>query len=295
MLQLLSNKYDQYMTPVNIRKVERWTIMMALGGFLLHLLLIFLLRNIPNMLPGLAIVSPNYLKAIFTPFSFVLFFEVFMLVVILPRSISVFIGKQFEIMTLITLRSFFHDIAEYDLTKTEIYSFQFLKETGMDIGGALVMFFLTLVFFFILQKKPKSGTSSQDRTKFINLKKSLSVILSVVLLLLSLQSFVMWGINNLHALQTGIESHDPNHVFYQDFFNIMIFVDVLLLIVSLIYSGTYEVIFRNACFIILTILIRIAITAPKPYNIVFALGAMLLGVLTMMLFVLFVRLKKEDI
>jgi hypothetical protein len=42
-------------------------------------------------------------------------------------------------------------------------------------------------------------------------------------------------------------------------------------------------------------LIRIAITAPKPYNIVFALGAMLLGVLTMMLFVLFVRLKKEDI
>ncbi len=283
------------MTPANIRVVERWSIMMALGGFLLHLLFIFLLRNIPNILPELANVSYNYLTAIFTPFSFVLFFEVFMLVVILPRSISVFIGKQYEIMTLITLRSFFHDIAEYDLTKTDIYSFQFLKETGMDIGGALVMFFLTLMFFFILQKKPKTGAGSQDRTRFINLKKSLSIILCGVLVILSLHSFVMWGVNNLHALQTGVSSHDPNHVFYQDFFNIMIFVDVLLLIVSLIYSGTYEVIFRNACFIILTILIRIAITAPKPYNIVFALSAMLLGVLTMMLFVLFLRLKKEDV
>jgi hypothetical protein len=67
----------------------------------------------------------------------------------------------------------------------------------------------------------------------------------------------------------------------------MIFVDVFLLILSFIYSGSYDLIFRNGGFVISTILVRIALTAQKPFNIYFALTAVLFGVLLMALFVFY--------
>jgi hypothetical protein len=76
-------------------------------------------------------------------------------------------------------------------------------------------------------------------------------------------------------------------VFYREFFSVMIFVDVFLLILSFIYSGTYDLIFRNAGFVISTILVRIALTAEKPFSVYFALIALLLGVLLMALFLFY--------
>ena len=59
------------------------------------------------------------------------------------------------------------------------------------------------------------------------------------------------------------------------------------LILSFIYSGTYDVIFRNAGFVISTILVRIALTAEKPFNVYFALTAVFFGVLLLALFVFY--------
>ena len=76
----------------------------------------------------------------------------------------------------------------------------------------------------------------------------------------------------------------------------MIFTDVFLLILSFIYSSTYDLIFRNAGFVISTILIRIALTAEKPFNIYFSLTAVLFGVFLIALFVLFnSRFETKDV
>jgi hypothetical protein len=284
----ISKGYDTLFSEANIKKVERTIINFALFGFILHILLIFIAKHGALGSPLLAQLPTNYLKAIFTPFSIILFYEVLMLVLILPKSISIFIGKQYEIITLITIRSFFHDIAEYDLDKPDIYTFSFLQEIGIDLIGSLLLFFLTVLYYRIFNQTKKVKTSkSSKRTRFVHIKKATSLILTTLLLILSVTSLSSWM---LHLYQASAENGhfpNPNLVFYKDFFSIMIFVDVFLLILSFIYSSAYDLIFRNAGFVISTILVRIALTAEKPFNIYFAISAVLFGVLLVALFVFY--------
>lgn len=270
----------------SVARIERVTIQFALLGFGLHLLLIFLTRQGLFGHEVLLHLSTNYLKAIYTPFSIILFYEVLMLVLILPKSIATFIGKQYEIITLITIRSFFHDIASYDLDEPEIYTFRFLGEVSLDLVGALLLFFMTTLYYRIFAKTRKSNMDpSPKRARIIHVKKAAALILSVLLVVLSIASLTGW-IGEVY--QAGVEQSEfpnPNGVFYTDFFTVMIFVDVFLLILSFIYSGTYDLIFRNAGFVVSTILVRIALAAEKPFTIYFSLTAVLFGVLLMSLFV----------
>ena len=64
----------------------------------------------------------------------------------------------------------------------------------------------------------------------------------------------------------------------------MIFTDVLILILSLVVSGQYENVFRNAAFVVSIILIRFALTAGYPYGAPLALLAMIFAILTLLVF-----------
>jgi hypothetical protein len=86
------------------------------------------------------------------------------------------------------------------------------------------------------------------------------------------------------ALQTGKNFPNANAVFYSDFFSIMIFVDVLLLIISFTYHFSFFTIFRNASFIITTILIRMSLTIEKPMNYIIILIGFLFSIFTFYLF-----------
>ncbi len=280
--------YDNLFKEQHIRNIERTVINGALVGFVLHLLLIFLSKHILLGAPALAQLPSSYLKAIYTPFSIILFYEVLMLVVILPKSIVIFIGKQYEIITLIVIRSFFHDIADYDLDKPNIYTFDFLKDISLDLIGALLMFFFTTLYYRLFAKtKKKQSNPSSKRTRFILIKKTATIVLSCLLLVLSVVSFTNWAEQLYHVAMDGLHPSDPNGVFYKDFFSVMIFVDVFLLILSFIYSCSYDLIFRNGGFVISTILARIALTADKPFNIYFALTSVLFGVSLMALFIFY--------
>lgn len=287
-LARLSGWFDRLADEKTIARLERATIGFALAGFSLHLLLIFLTRQGVFGPETLLHLPTSYLKAIYTPFSLILFYEVLTLVLILPKSIATFIGKQYEIVTLITIRSFFHDIADYNLDEPEIYTFSFLGEVGLDLIGALLLFFLTTLYYRIFTKTRKSQADpSSKRTRIIHVKKTAALVLSLLLLVLSVVS--LWGwLGDVY--QAGLDHRafpNPNGVFYTDFFTVMIFVDVFLLILSFVYSGTYDLIFRNAGFVVSTILVRIALAAEKPFSIYFALTAVGFGVLLMALFVFY--------
>jgi hypothetical protein len=64
----------------------------------------------------------------------------------------------------------------------------------------------------------------------------------------------------------------------------MIFTDVLILILSLVVSGLYELVFRNAAFVVSTILIRLSLTEGYPFGAPLALMAMVFGILTLLVF-----------
>jgi hypothetical protein len=255
------NYFDTYFSSINVRKIELIILRVAVFSFLLHLLLIFLGNNFlffENF-------QHSYLKAIYTPFSFILLYEVFLLVIIIPKSISEFVGKQFEVITLITLRSFFHDIAELDLKNSiNIFNTDFIN-LMYDLCAALVMLGLTILYYKIYQNNGKTDIVN-ELNNFINIKKMVSLGMIVILLLLSISSFYNWGYEMLIALQTDKNFPNSNAVFYSDFFSIMIFVDVLLLIISFTYHFSFFTIFRNASFIITTILIRMSLTIEKPMN-----------------------------
>jgi hypothetical protein len=275
----LGNYFDTYFNSTNTRKIELILLRIAVLSFLLHLLLIFLGNNFLFF----EHFQHSYLKAIYTPFSFILFYEVFLLIIIIPKSISEFIGKQFEVITLITLRSFFHDIAELDLRESfTIYNPDFIS-LMYDLCAALLMLGLTILYYKIYQNNGKSDVINQ-LNNFINIKKMVSLGMILILLLLSISSFYNWGSDMLLAIQTGVNFPNSNAVFYSDFFSIMIFVDVLLLIISFTYHFSFFTIFRNASFIITTILIRMSLTIEKPMNYILILIGFLFSIFSFYLF-----------
>ena len=279
LLHKSGNYFDIYFNAKNVRRVELLILRFAVLAFLIHLFIIFLGNNFLYFKS----LEHSYLKAIYTPFSFILFYEVFLLVIIIPKSISEFIGKQFEVITLITLRSFFHDIAELDLKNLiDINNPEFISLL-YDLIASLIMLSLTILYYKIYQNNRKSEIVN-ELNNFINIKKLVSLSMIIILLVLSVSSLYLWGTEMLEALKLNKDYPNPNTVFYADFFSIMIFVDVLLLIISFIYHFSFFTIFRNASFIITTILIRMSLTTEKPMNYIIILIGFLFSIVSFYLY-----------
>jgi len=279
LLQYSGNYFDKHFNAKNVRSVELLILRVAVFAFLFHLIIIFLGNNFIYFKN----LQHSYLKAIYTPFSFILFYEVFLLVIIIPKSISEFIGKQFEVITLITLRSFFHDIADLDLKNSiNINNPEFISLL-YDLIASLIMLSLTILYYKIYQNNRKSEIV-KELNNFINIKKLVSLSMILILFLLSISSFFVWGKDMLGALALKQDYPNPNTVFYADFFSIMIFVDVLLLIISFIYHFSFFTIFRNASFIITTILIRMSLTIEKPMNYIIILIGFLFSIISFYLY-----------
>ena len=279
LLQKSGNYFDKYFNAKNVRKVELLILRAAVFAFLFHLFIIFLGNNFLYFKN----LQHSYLKAIYTPFSFILFYEVFLLVIIIPKSISEFVGKQFEVITLITLRGFFHDIADLDLKNfININNPEFISLL-YDLLASLIMLSLTILYYKIYQNNRKSEVVN-ELNNFINIKKLVSLSMIIILLVLSVSSLYLWGTEMLEALKLNKDYPNPNTVFYADFFSIMIFVDVLLLIISFIYHFSFFTIFRNASFIITTILIRMSLTTEKPMNYIIILIGFLFSIVSFYLY-----------
>src|SRR5260370_17210108 len=86
-------------------------IKVSIAGFVAHLALVFLSRWLSHPPLIITVVGRNYLSAIATPFSFILFYEVLTLIAALPASTTRSIANQFEIVSLIFIRDVFKDIA----------------------------------------------------------------------------------------------------------------------------------------------------------------------------------------
>ena len=186
-------------------------------------------------------------------------------------------------ITLITLRSFFHDIADLDLKNSiNINNPEFISLL-YDLIASLLMLSLTILYYKIYQNNRKTEIVN-ELNNFINIKKLVSLSMIFILFILSISGFFVWGTEMLDALKLKQNYPNPNTVFYADFFSIMIFVDVLLLIISFIYHFSFFTIFRNASFIITTILIRLSLTIEKPMNYIIILIGFLFSIISFYLY-----------
>jgi len=273
----LAGVFTRLVTPKNVRAFEVLIIRLAVLFFVAHLALILIFNNVPSLYRG---VSFNYLKAIYTPFSFILAYEVFLLVIILPESMTQFIGKQFEIITLITLRSFFHDIADVHMHSPLTVSDPAVISLGYDLIASLIMFGLTITFHR-LHHRHHDHDSKEPLKRFIDLKKAMSLCLLIILAITSFYNVQSWLYHAISALVNRSEFPNPNAFFYLDFFNVMIYVDVLLLITSFLYDSSFYTVTRNASFIISTVLLRLSLSMERPTNHIIIISAFAFSIAVM--------------
>ncbi len=166
--------YNSVLSETVKNKVERLILIVAIVSFFAHLITIFLVKNQFIIIPEELNFFDSPIAAIYTPFSFILIYEVYLLIFYLPRSITTYIGKQYEIITLIVIRRIFKDLANIELNsdwfdiKNDLYF-------TYDIITALVLFFMIYLFSLERQKlqvsnKIKASAPAQIE-QFIAIKK----------------------------------------------------------------------------------------------------------------------------
>ena len=265
--------------------LDTCVVSLAAAGFLSHLLLVAVVNMLPEfpqtIFEGL---DRSLLHAVYTPFSIILFYEVILLVFALADSHTGEVAKQYQIVSLIVVRRVFKDIGSFESFEHWLTETEAVKAVLTDMGGAVLMFVLVTIFTLLRRTIPKVAIQ-RDLVGFIELKKAVAVLLLVVLSGLALLNLAVW-LRVLPVSLLGL-TQIPENVdlfFFPLFFEFMIFTDVFILIVSLAYYDRYEYVFRNAGFVISTVLLRVSLSTPKPYDIGVALIAMVYGVSVLAVF-----------
>ncbi len=281
----INRAFDYLLSDEAKEKGEKLILSISIISYLVHLSLILLANY------GVLYIESKFFKnpiaAIYTPFSFILVYEVYLLIFFLPKSISFYIAKQYEIITLIVIRRIFKDIANLELTSQWFQSQSDLQFT-YDVLTSLILFFIIYLFYQNIQKspqRPEETTQAQKRKKkvFIYLKKTIAVVLVPLLIILAIYSFSNWVIASVSDYQNGILAFKGiNNIFFDEFFTVLVVVDVLLLLSSFFYSDEFHKIIRNSGFIIATILIKISFSTDGIVNNALIVGAVLFSFLILL-------------
>ena len=263
-----------------IKRVEKYILYLASVGFVIHLSLIFL--NNYNLV-DLSIINSNLLSnpisALYTPFSFILVYEAFLLIYYIPRSFTTAVGKQYEIISLIVIRKIFGDIPLIDLKANWIENSNNLQLI-YDLSGILIIFFLIYLFRKTKDNLPvKSVSEKLDR--FIASKKLVSVILLPILVVICLISLFSWY-NGVFI--TNSFDENLNYLFFNEFFTLLILVDVFILLLSFQYTERYSQLIRNTGFIISTILLRLSFAVSGLTSILLIISGIVFGLLILLIY-----------
>jgi hypothetical protein len=284
----LAHIHDHLYSDTSKAALKRVVVQVSVAGFAAHLALIFLARWLATPPAWIAAAGTNYLAAVSTPFNCILFYEVLTLIAALPASTTRSIANQFEIVSLIFIRDAFKDIAEANEPRWILHHLNQVLPLGYDMWGGLAMFLLATVFQQVALRQvrmPRTAALTAGREKFIAQKKIVAIGLTILLIALAIYHVWRFVFENWNTVVRGHGAFvQTSSYFYNDLFTVMIFTDVLMLILSLVVSGRYEMVFRNAAFVVSIILIRFSLTEPHPFGTVTALLAMSFAILTLLIF-----------
>ena len=260
--------YNSILSEAVKNKVERVILIVSIISFLAHLITIYLVNNQLITIPEGLNLFESPIAAIYTPFSFILIYEVYLLIFYLPRSITTYIGKQYEIITLIVIRRIFKDLANLELN-SDWFDIKNDLNFTYDIITALLLFFMIYLFSLERQKlqTPNNSKSLEPLQieQFIAIKKSMASILVPIFIGIGLLTFGTWIFQHTPE-NLSLALKDINSIFFDEFFAILIIVDVFLLLFSFFYTDQFHKVIRNSGFIISTILIRLSFSVDGLLN-----------------------------
>ena len=290
--KIFNSLFTKFLSEKTKEKSEKIIIYIAIISFVFHLLLIALADLKWIQFDDFTGLLKNPMAAIYTPFSFILLYEAYLLVYYLPKSTTKYIGKQYEIITLIIIRRIFKDLYKLEFTNN-----WFSKNDNvlflLDVVAVLILFYLIYIFYKIVEVKEKQKISIEVGN-FINLKKIIATILVPVFLVLAIYNFSFWMFENFFLVhQTNVSIKNINKIFFDEFFTILILIDVLLLLFSFLHTDKFNQVIRNSGFIISTILIKLTFNIEGILNTVITVIAVLLGVLILYIYNKYEKLEKR--
>lgn len=258
-------------------KIEKLILKVALISFFIHLAIIYFLKfNFIDFNLNSELLK-NPISAIYTPFSFILVYEVYLLIFYLPRSFTTYITKQYEIITLIIIRKIFKDLSSIELSANWFEIKDDLQFT-YDLIASLLLFYLIYLF----QKKGKQKeiqklSITPEIEKFVKKKKLIAVVLVPLFFGMAIFTLVNWSAGISMSFNQLPEFDSINNLFFDQFFTVLILVDVVLLLISFFYTNQFHKIIRNSGFIISTILIRMSFGVSGLISTILIVVAVLFG------------------
>jgi len=276
----IEDLFSKIFSEEAIKKFEKYILYLASIGFVIHLIIILL--NNYNIIE-LSIVGPdlfsNPISALYTPFSFILVYEAFLLIYYIPRSFTTAVGKQYQIMSLIVIRKIFKDIPLVDLNANWIENAN-NQQLIFDLVGVLLIFFLIYLFKVTKERLPVKPVS-EKLDRFIASKKLVSIVLLPILFSICIVSFVNWY-NGVFIEESFDEN--LNNLFFNEFFTILILADVFILLLSFQYTERYSQLIRNTGFIISTILLRLSFSVSGLTSILLIISGIVFGLLILLIY-----------
>ena len=213
---------------------------------------------LPGSLAGL--VPTSHFAAIGTVFTALLLVETVGLVLALADSVAGSVGKQFELFSLILLRDAFKALGTLGEPVVWATAEAPVRIALADGAGALVVFAGVVLYDRLQQHRPIT-IGSADQQRFVTAKKVIALALLAAI-----------AVAGLDDVRRYITAADP-YPFFDRVFTALIFADVLLVLVSLRYTSTYAVVFRNAGFALATVVLRLALVAPGVPGVGLGIGA----------------------
>jgi len=295
-LKSFYSKVNRFVLSETLKeKLEKVIVIVAIISFGIHLAIIGLIDF--DLLDfgaydGNLIISP--ISAIYTPFSIILIYEVYLLVFYLPKSITIYIGKQYEIITLILIRKIFYDLSNLEFSSSW-FSIEGDIQFTLDIVATLALFFLIFQFYKLNSKNKIEKEKLTDKIKsHIKVKNVFATILVPTIALLALFSFGDWLYTTLVSTDYSSTSiKTVNTIFFDDFFTVLILIDVLLLLFSFLQTEEFSRVIRNSGFVISTILIKLSFSADNIINTILIVVAVSFGVLILYIYNQYFKLNRS--
>lgn len=279
--------YQKLLSDKTQKRGERIILVIAIASFLIHLAIIYLVDFGIISLSKPSGLLKNPIAAIYTPFSFILVYEVYLLIYYLPKSFTTYICKQYEIISLIIIRRLFKDLSALSLS-SDWFKIKYDLQFTYDLVASVLLYFL--IFLFYVQSKKKFTTDANEKLKvegiasFIKIKKVLAASLVPVIVILAAYSFINWISGTFNSnIDAGASFKDINNIFFEQFFTILIIADVFLLLFSFFHTDEFHKVIRNSGFIISTILIRLSFSVSGLLNTVLIISAIIFGLLILII------------
>ena len=154
----------------------------------------------------------------------------------------------------------------------------------------LILFFTALSYRRSSDVSEISTVDESELDSFVHSKRIISLMLFVAFLGMAAYSFTTWTLAVIDG-KGGVD----REIFFSDFFTILILADILILLLSYRFTVDFANLARNTGFILSTVILRVAISAPGISAVILFTLSGILGLAILRISSEFVRDRKSSV